>query len=200
MPTPQTSPFSRRRLVRVGFIGLVAMAGVWLGLAAVAFSAVAPDSLHVFFLGLSGAGLGVMWMILVAVALGSPPGGRMSRAWLTLALATPLCGLVGVLMLVTDWDLRLRVALSQQALAQEADRVRQLPDGREADERQIGLFRVKYATVTDDGVVRFVTGWPWMFDEVGLYHDPSRTLTPTREWPEHRNRLIGPWVAFHLHD
>lgn len=184
----------------IGFGTLAVASAVWFCFALAKFSVVAPDQFLVFLLGLIGLGVGIAWLILMAVATPFIRGNRPSLVLLLIALITPLSGLAGLVLLATDWDLRLRLKVSEPALSREAERVRALPGGWDPQERRVGLFHIKSSSTTETGVVRFVTDWPWMFDEAGLYHDPDRTIAASRAWPEHRTRLTGPWAKFHLHD
>lgn len=200
MPAPDTTPDQPPfpRWPSVVFGTLLLASAVWLCVAAVHFSTVQPDQFLVFFLALGGFAIGIVWVILAAVTLfGTPRHARPRRGLFLTALATPVCGLLAVALLISDADLLLRLKLSEPALRREAERLRADPDARRDTDRRVGLFRVRYASVTDTGAVRFVTDLPWIFEEAGLYHDPDRTITPTKQWPEHRARLTGPWATFY---
>jgi len=174
---------------------------VWLGFATVAFSTVAVDELLFLLLAFIGVVLAVAWVVLTCVSLHIVGPGRARPGWKTVLMwaVTPIAGMLGLLGYAVDWDLMLRLKLSERALVAEAQQIQ----GGQAfgtDDRWVGLFKVRWAALNPDGSVRFVTDLPWMFDEAGLYYDPGGVVTATRAWPEDRTRLYGPWRRFHFRD
>ena len=106
-------------------------------------------------------------------------------------------GGLGLWLASTDVDLLLRFRLSEAALRSRAEQL--IASGetepQQIDER-VGLFRVEFAQVNDDGTVRFSMGWPGIFVETGMIYDPDQIVAETSQWPDDRQRLSEDWVKY----
>src|SRR6266550_5211472 len=119
----------RRRFSRP----VVAAAWLWLLAGLPFFTNAACNFEALVLLGGTGLLIGIAWLIVTFSW--SPP----LRSWSWLSV--PFAGLVGVLLLVTDWGFALRVVLSEDALSHY---VASVPPGEKSDRtpRRVGLFWV----------------------------------------------------------
>jgi hypothetical protein len=138
-----------------------------------------------FCLITTGLLIGVFWVLLTAVWM------RLIRMpvcfwW----YSVPLVGLLAFVLAVPDVGFRTRVMLSERALADDVERVRNdglPPDGA----RRVGLFKVNYTEERDKGVYLFTS--QGFFDRHGIAHIPPGSKVPPRISVR---PLFGLWFRF----
>lgn len=204
---PPANPPSPRqpRIARAVMIVLALLSLVWLGLAVPFYSH--PD-IDGFVLSLHAAPalllLAPAWLVASigiagwAARLGTP---KTPIRLAIVAAVTPVCGLLGVVLVVTDLDMRLRFRLSESQLTREAERVRNLPDRWDNSERWVGLFRVHAAHTDQNDAVHLVTNNTHLFGEAGFIHAPAEP--PARDAihrDQHLTHLYGPWYSYFIID
>lgn len=117
------------------------------------------------------------------------------------AILTPVCGLLGFVLLVTDHDMRLRFHLSEPQLAREAERVRNLPSRTDTDVRWVGLFRIHFAHTDQHDAVHLITNNTHLFGEAGFIHAPAtRPESDPLQRDQHLTHLGGPWYSYFIVD
>jgi hypothetical protein len=133
----------------------------------------------------SGALIGLAWVVLTALRLSLLPG---SFRWQWLSV--PLAGILGFALLVTDWDLAVRVALSESALRRHVESV---PPDAPSDETQrwIGLFHVE-ETEEYDGAVYLFTCQSFINRHGVAYIPPGSKVAPRMRV----SHLYGSWYSF----
>lgn len=202
--TPPADP-SRPPVTSVAMIVLASLSLVWLALALPIYSHPDTDGMAATLHAAPALLLiAPAWLVaaIALVAWSFRNGPPKNRARLTgVALLTPACGLLGVILLATDHDMRLRFRLSESQLAREADRVRNSPDGRDNRTRRVGLYRVHHAHTDANGAVHLVTNNTHLFGEAGFIHAPD--APPERDpisRDQHLTHLRGPWHAYFIVD
>lgn len=201
-PTQRTAP---RRGARVTMMLLACLSLAWLALALPLYSHPMHDgviaALHAApgLLLIAPAWLIAALLVLRSIARGASVGepGRLA----VIAAVTPACGVLGVFMLVTDLDMRLRFRLSESRLAGEADRVRNLPERWDNRPRWVGLFRVHHAQTDQNDAVLLVTNNTHLFGEAGFIHAPAGPPAPDPlRRDQHLSDLRGTWHAYFIVD
>jgi hypothetical protein len=161
----------------------------WLIGAAGAFSALRPDFVDTILLFWTGVFLGVSWVSRFFAEVFRKPR---RRPRLSLAI-TPLAGLIGFLMLISDADFDLRLHLSEPSLLAAA---RSLPPGSQKTltPRRFGLLWAKGAEEHGGSVFWFLPGG--FLDSGGLAYVPAGP--PPRTWASGVifRHLRGPWWEF----
>jgi hypothetical protein len=183
---------------------LAAFSLVWLALALPLYSHPDFDGLLATLHGAPGLLLlAPTWLVTATILVSWTILHGLPRAPIRLAavaLITPACGLLGVALAVTDLDMHLRFRLSEAHLTREAERVRNLPEGRDATERRVGLFRVHDAYHDERGDLRLVTNYTHLFGEAGFIHAVADPPAPDPGLVEHITPLRGPWHAYFIVD
>jgi hypothetical protein len=163
---------------------------IWLAAAVSAFSDVAVDFLASLVLLGSGLAIAISWIS--RLILGQLP----FRSWRDRAvvLSIPAVGLIGLVLLETDRDLRIRLALSEPALRSSArDAYAGRIDTSYRGDRRIGLFRV-YRIEVQSGCVLWLTGS--FIDSYGIAYcpGPPPNLSPDFKcW-----HVYGPWYRWEI--
>lgn len=180
---------------------VLGFASAWLIAAVYAFSNIEIDMLWYIVLVFFGGIIGVYWLILTTLEIFvriqshsklPHPKSRRIVVW----VFTPLFGLLGIWLALTDLDFLLRLRLSEPALTAHAQQIRATQEpGYRSINGWIGLFHVDDAQLGEDGTVQYTMQMPWIFVETGLYFDPDQALDTTKR-PEERERIFGPWVKF----
>ena len=175
---------------------------LWLVGAIYSFSHIEIDLFAWMMLGLSGVLLAATWIVstivdaTILIRRRTSPRTISTRRWVAW-FSSPLMGGLGLWLASTDVDLLLRFRLSEAALRSRAEQL--IASGetepQQIDER-VGLFRVEFAQVNDDGTVRFSMGWPGIFVETGMIYDPDQIVAETSQWPDDRQRLSEDWVKY----
>jgi len=188
------------------------LGALWLAGAVFTFSDASASILLVLLLIVSGTALAGLWSLRTAIVIWRRLARRRIRfsyGARLLWILMPLFGLAGIACAKTDWDLRLRLKLSEDALLAEAQAARNAKaadtTGTEyfGDPGWVGLFRVHSIWVLDDATVRFVTVYPGVvgFEESGLHHSIVTDPAPSDDGgPTELRDLGGPWRAFYQND
>jgi hypothetical protein len=136
-------------------------------------------------LGVSGYTIGVVWVIFSwqrpALLL------RPVRAWW---LSVPVCGALGLTLLITDWDLALRVALCEDSLGEFVANV-QPGAATDLTPHWVGLFYVEQVQEYQGGVYLFTSRS--FLNRHGVAHIPPGVGVAPRMRVDH---LYGPWYNF----
>jgi hypothetical protein len=164
---------------------LVAFTWLCLLLAVLFLSEPAHNFVAMLFLGASGLVIGTTWLIFTVV---KPQllSSTSRRWWLTV----PLAGGLGVVLLITNWGLALRIALCESTLH---NHIAGLSAGSNVQRRpeRIGLFRFEEVEEYQ-GSVYFYTGSGFL-NRYGLaYIPPGQRPAP---WMSVRH-VYGPWYTF----
>ncbi len=197
---------SRRSAVQSWAWVLMLLASVcWLVCAAIVFSNVEFDMFVGMGLLLWGLGVAVAWVISFLCAgsiwcVKRERFGRLTPLRAAVILATPILGMIGAWLLWTDLDFLFRLKLSERALVERCEQLIAEPDGGGIDGEWVGLFHVKWSDHVEGGAVRMTTVFPGLFHEAGVYYDPDGVIEPSRDWPEERSAVLGPWKRFYLQD
>lgn len=156
----------------------------WLLAAVVVFSDVADDPVAVRFVALGGGALTLSWALRMTVSRKSP--GRWAGC-----LLVPVSGLLAFALWASDWDFRLRLALSEPALRSEARAVRlAFPSG---PPHLCGLFWLNGAE-RQGSLVRWASSSASPFPgDAGLALLPRGSPPPKGYRLEH---VAGPWWRF----
>lgn len=194
----------RLRAARTTMLVLALLSLVWLAIALPIYSHPNHDGLTAVLHGAPGLLLLAPAWLFTAIILVDwrVRGGRLqaTRRLATFAIITPVCGLLGITLLATDSDMRLRFLLSQSQLTREAERVRNLPDCRDNRDRWVGLFRVRSAYTDGRDDLRLITMHTSLFGEAGFIHAVADPPIPDPGRMEEFTHLDGPWHAYFIVD
>jgi|GEM_PF-3171085 len=179
------------------------LAAIWLLLVVYCNSDAGPPDLpfdfFALFLVLSGLWLALAWMVRTVLGVGIHTSrARVTAHPVTLILHAliPLVGLLGLATAMTRLDTRARFALSRDAFDRTAASIRA---GSEFDgPAWVGLYRVRYAYLDDDGNVWFMTRHAWLFTEYGFMQVESELENyggSLRTWS-----LDDTWSIYHYYD
>lgn len=168
-------------------VSIAAMALVWLGFALVMYSDAGTPFIESSWILLWLAGL-ILVPVTVAglVVLGLAHRRRPQRWWWLGAFAPPIALLVWFAAIATDVPFRVRLALSEAALADFAETHAQT-DERPKLPRRVGLFTVEEFGVAE-GCARFITDDSFL-DHAGIVYCPDGDRPP----------LVGEDSYFHIH-
>ncbi len=181
---------------------LLAFALVWGGFAVVGFSHILIDMVWFAILVLSGGIIALVWFIMTLLEIIARFRAhpdilempyRRAIAWIMI----PVIGFVGMVLALTDLDLRARVALSHAALENHAQEIRDTGSTASVPiHKRVGLFYVWDARANTDGTVRFTLQHPWIFTETGLIHAPNQIAPHDSDAGMETDRLSDTWVVY----
>lgn len=181
---------------------LLAFALVWGGFAVVGFSHILIDMVWFAILALSGGLIAMVWFVMTLLEIiarfrAHPEILEMPYRRIIAWIMVPVIGFVGVVLALTDLDLRARVAMSHAALENHAQEIRDSGSTEFVPvHKRVGLFYVWDARANTDGTVQFILQHPWIFTETGLIHDPNQITTHDAATGMETDRLGDTWVVY----
>ena len=205
-PTPADTRPSARNITRWSYLAL-SLALIWLAAAALFFSQPSPPIIPLIILALAGIALALdATARLAAIIISRRHSPRTLTAPLLRWLAVPLIGLLGIALLITDADLKLRIALADATMRTQADaalNAKTDAEARHAIGAHLGLFPANH-TERQQGRLRIETTTTGLFSTAGLYYAPNGMNTGTTNLPaaesESVRHIEGPWYAFQWSD
>ena len=181
---------------------LLAFALVWGGFAVVGFSHILIDMVWFAILALSGGVIALVWFVMTLLEIiarfrAHPEILEMPYRRVIAWIMIPVIGFVGVVLALTDLDLRARVALSHTALENHAQEISDLGTSDIVPvHKRVGLFYVWDARVNTDGTVQLTLQYPWIFTETGLIYDPNQVAAQSTEARTEIDRLNDTWGVY----
>jgi len=205
-PTAANATAPGRIIARWSYLAL-ALALLWLAAAAVSFSHPSPPVLPFLALTLTGLAIAIdATARLATIIITQRRSPRTLPGPLLRWLPAPAVGVLGLALLATDADLKLRIALADAAMRAEAQAA--LTAATDAQARQtigprLGLFPAKHIQRRQQSL-RIQTTNTGVFSTAGLYYAPNGMNTGTTTTPnaesEYIRHIKGPWYAFQWSD